>query len=808
MKRALSVSTLAKYIVILIAGTGVFLSAASTYLFFLASNSQDAWRTYQHASATRARAVNSVVSAMGYGGMIHQFKNFVLRQDAARVRKVESAAGGVLGALDNLEAIGGSAQELAAIEEIRAVVTNYLQALDTAESLVSMGITARELDAQVKIDDGPALAGLDLLFSNVQAEDLGGTATKSVHLVALRRALGYGGMIHQFKNYVLRQDAARVAKVEASIQAAREALTAYGSFPLDTREVEALAGIASVIEAYEAGLAKVQGLSASGATPEEVDGVVKVSDGPALDGMRMLERVVSEETALARMLLEDKLATTRFLTLLAAIWVIVSSLIASVICARVVLFMIARPAQKIAHEINKLAEGDTDIDVDRLVQDTEIGAIAKSALAFRENILETRRMEAEKREADQREKALLKRNVAAEREAREEAARTAEAERRQLAEFEAVQAGIGQIMTQAIRGNFSARADVQVSDPKLQNLVEAVNSLLGGVEASLNTTGDVLKELAQGNLRTRMEGEFEGVFAELQGNMNRTLETLETMVEEVSSSAQTVSMKSDEIQASAEDLARRTEKSAAGLEEAAAAMDEISATVQSVSENIASTSTAATTAEENARASAVVAERAVSSLDEASQTTRDINKIVGVIEDISFQINLLALNAGVEAARAGESGRGFAVVASEVRALAQRSADAVGEISTVIANSTQAVDKSVAMVAEAMAAVSEVTDAIVRISKQTAEAADAVDQQAIGLSEVNAVIGELDGTTQVNATMFEQVNATSHMLRSEASMLEKALARFNSGGPEAAADADWQAVETAVTEDCRDAASP
>ena len=803
MKRALSVSTLAKYIVILIAGTGVFLSAASTYLFFLASNSQDAWRSYQHASATRARAMDSVVSAMGYGGMIHQFKNYVLRQDAARVRKVESAAGGVLGALQNLEAIGGSIREIAAIEEIRTVVIAYLQALDTAESLVAMGVTARELDAQVKIDDGPALAGLDLLFTNVQAEDLGGTATKSVHLVALRRALGYGGMIHQFKNYVLRQDAARVAKVEANIMSAREALAAYATFPLDAREREALAGIGSVIDAYEVGLGKVQDLAASGASPEEVDGVVKVTDSPALDGMRMLERVVSEETALARAQLDDKLAKTRFLTLLAAIWVIVSSIIASIICARVVLFMIAKPAQRIAHEINKLAEGDTDIDVDRMVQDTEIGAIAKSALAFRENILDTRRMEAEKHEADQREKALLERNVAAEREAREEAARTAAAERKQLAEFEAVQTGIGDIMSEAIRGNFSARAEVQVSDPNLRNLVEAVNSLLGGVEKSLNSTGDVLKELARGNLRTRMEGEYEGVFAELQGNMNQTLETLETMVDEISTSGQTVSMKSDEIQTSADDLARRTEKSAAGLEEAAAAMDEISATVQSVSENIASASTAAATAEENARASAVVAERAVSSLDEASQTTRNINQIVGVIEDIAFQINLLALNAGVEAARAGESGRGFAVVASEVRALAQRSADAVGEISSVIADSTQAVDKSVAMVAEAMEAVGEVTDAIVKISKQTSEAADAVDQQAIGLSEVNAVISDLDGTTQVNAAMFEQVNATSQTLRSEATMLDKALARFNADTPENAADAEWEAAQSDVAADAR-----
>ena len=796
MKRALSVNTLAKYIVILIAGTGVFLSAGSSYLFMLASGSQGAWHSYQQASAARARAVNSLVTEMGYGGMIHQFKNFVLRQDAARVRKVETSAGGVLVALSDLEMMGVTADEIAAIEQIRTMVGDYLAALDKSESLIAMGISAGDLDGQVKIDDGPALEGLAVLFDRVLAEDLKGQATKSVHLIELRRALGYGGMIHQFKNYVLRQDAPRVAKVEANIEKARAALAAYASFPLEERETSALAEIEGVISAYEAGLSKAREMAQGGASPEEIDAQVKVSDGPALDGMRILGRVVTEETATARAQLEDQLSSTRLLTLIAAIWVIVSSIIASVICARVVLFMIARPARKIASEIKKLADGDTNINVDRMITDTEIGDIARSAKAFRQTILDARRMEAEKQEADQREKELLERNVAAERDAREAAARKADQERQRLEEFELVQASISDVMAEAIRGNFGARAGSTVSDPNLASLIEAVNALLEGVENNLKDAGRVLQELAQGNLRTRMDGFYEGVFAELQGNMNQTLETLETMVDEISATGQTVSLKSDEIQASADDLARRTEKSAAALEEAAAAMEEINATVQSVSANIASASTSAATAEENARAGSVVAERAVTALDEASQTTRNINRIVGVIEDISFQINLLALNAGVEAARAGESGRGFAVVASEVRALAQRSADAVGEISTVIADSTQAVENSVSMVAEAMDSVGEVTEAIVTISKQTSEAADAVDQQAVGLSEVNAAISELDGATQVNAAMFEEVNASSHMLRSEANMLDKALARFNVSAQDLEEQAAWQAAGT------------
>ena len=87
-------------------------------------------------------------------------------------------------------------------------------------------------------------------------------------------------------------------------------------------------------------------------------------------------------------------------------------------------------------------------------------------------------------------------------------------------------------------------------------------------------------------------------------------------------------------------------------------------------------------------------------MDGIERSAKQIEDIVGVIDEIAFQTNLLALNAGVEAARAGDAGRGFAVVATEVRALAQRSADAAKEIKALISTSGQQVSTGVKLVSE------------------------------------------------------------------------------------------------------------
>ena len=161
-----------------------------------------------------------------------------------------------------------------------------------------------------------------------------------------------------------------------------------------------------------------------------------------------------------------------------------------------------------------------------------------------------------------------------------------------------------------------------------------------------------------------------------------------------------------------------------------------------------------------------------------SESSRRIADIVGVIDGIAFQTNLLSLNAAVEAARAGEGGRGFAVVAAEVRNLALRSAEAAREIKALISDSTAKVDQGAERVDRAGRTMAGIVDAVQRVTAIMGEITAASSEQSSGITQVNRAVMHLDEATQQNAALVEEASAAAMSLQSQASGLAAAAAAF------------------------------
>nr|ASK41549.1 hypothetical protein [Agrobacterium tumefaciens] len=183
-------------------------------------------------------------------------------------------------------------------------------------------------------------------------------------------------------------------------------------------------------------------------------------------------------------------------------------------------------------------------------------------------------------------------------------------------------------------------------------------------------------------------------------------------------------------------------------------------------------------AKRSADDSAVVVRNAVYAMARIEAASRQIEQIIGVIDEIAFQTNLLALNAGVEAARAGDAGKGFAVVAREVRELAQRSAKAAQEIKGLINRSTSEVNVRSQFVQETGTVLAKISAQIVTINQHVEMIARASHDQSGALQEVNSTVNQMDQMTQQNAAMVEETTAASRELASQANDLLALVQQF------------------------------
>ncbi|ANP45681.1 methyl-accepting chemotaxis protein [Candidatus Viadribacter manganicus] len=315
--------------------------------------------------------------------------------------------------------------------------------------------------------------------------------------------------------------------------------------------------------------------------------------------------------------------------------------------------------------------------------------------------------------------------------------------------------------------------------------IEATQAAQREAEALVvDTFGEALARLSNGDLTFRLSGEVPGAYRKLQTDFNDAIGKLQEAMKTIVVNAGGIRSGAGEIGQASDDLSRRTEQQAASLEETAAALDEITATVRKTAEGSKQANQVVATTRSNAEASGQVVQQTVAAMAEIEKSSKQISQIIGVIDEIAFQTNLLALNAGVEAARAGDAGRGFAVVASEVRALAQRSSNAAKEIKDLISASSQHVETGVELVGEAGKALGEIVFKVNEINGLVSEIAASAQEQATALAQVNTAINQMDQVTQQNAAMVEQSTAASHSLTQEAEELVGLISRFQVGaGP-------------------------
>jgi methyl-accepting chemotaxis protein len=294
----------------------------------------------------------------------------------------------------------------------------------------------------------------------------------------------------------------------------------------------------------------------------------------------------------------------------------------------------------------------------------------------------------------------------------------------------------------------------------------------------IHKVSEYIKDVAEGegDLTKRIHVEHVDELGELSNHFNTFMEKLHDIISQVAASTEHIASASEEISSSATQVAQSAETQKDQTSQVATAMQEMSSTVTQVSDNSRQASENAKEAGDLARTGGVVVADTVKVIQGVSDATRDtsakieelgrssdqIGQIIGVIDDIADQTNLLALNAAIEAARAGEQGRGFAVVADEVRKLAERTTQATKEIAQMIKTIQEETKKAVS----AMKSGTDKVDAGVESAREAGAALEKIIHSADGVQDMvthiaTAATQQASATEQVNSNM-EQIAKMVH----------------------------------------------
>ncbi len=327
-----------------------------------------------------------------------------------------------------------------------------------------------------------------------------------------------------------------------------------------------------------------------------------------------------------------------------------------------------------------------------------------------------------------------------------------------------------------------ARGELSISVPGMGRKDE-IGEMAGAVEVFRINMAEAER------LRTEQAEAEARVRQQRKADMQRLADSFEGAVGEI---IETVSSAATELEASSNTLTQAAERGNSLATAVAAASEEASANVQSVSsaseELTSSVSEISRQVQESARVADVAvgqAQRTNARVAELTKAASRIGDVVELINTIAAQTNLLALNATIEAARAGEAGKGFAVVATEVKALAEQTAKATGEISQHIGAIQTATEDSVG-------AIKEIGDTIARMSEISSTIAAAVEEQgaatqeiarniqhaAQGTSDVSATIGDVQRGAGETGAASAQVHSAAQSLSQESNRLKSEVTRF------------------------------
>ena len=347
-----------------------------------------------------------------------------------------------------------------------------------------------------------------------------------------------------------------------------------------------------------------------------------------------------------------------------------------------------------------------------------------------------------------------------------------------VASIKATMANIDMAMHSLSNGQFDVRFDTSQAHGDFKQLLITAQQALDQLRVMIQDVGAVMGQVAQGQLRARVQVDAAGDLNVLKRNINESLEVLGGTLGQMNEATRHIATQSTQTQTAVSQIAFGAQSQSHAVQQVSAALRSAAQAISDIAHNTEQASQQSRESVAHVRSGKDKISEMIDVVSRIAQNSQKISKISEVIEHIAYRTNLLSLNAAIEAARAGEQGKGFAVVADEVGKLAISSADSTKEITQLVqqaaAEATRAVE-TVALVQKDMDAIESGathTDSMLR------RVSVAVEQQSSAVQEIDSNVANLGQVAQGNASTSEELTETAQHLSSIARSNQQALSRF------------------------------
>jgi methyl-accepting chemotaxis protein len=358
----------------------------------------------------------------------------------------------------------------------------------------------------------------------------------------------------------------------------------------------------------------------------------------------------------------------------------------------------------------------------------------------------------------------------------------------------------------AVDGRLATRADATKHQGDFRKIVQGVNETLDAVVKPVQEGSKTLAVMATGDMTVRMQGEYRGDLQLIKESINKVGHSLEDALRRVSEAVGATATASTQISSSTEEMAAGAHEQTSQAGEVASAVEEMTKTILENSKNAGIAADTAKQARVSAeqggkvvsetidgmRRIADVVNKSADTVKKLGKSSDQIGEIIGVIDDIADQTNLLALNAAIEAARAGEQGRGFAVVADEVRKLAERTTKATKEIAGMIKKiqadtlgavqsmeeGTMEVEAGITLADRAGASLQEIVGVSQRVTDMVTQIAAASEEQSSASEEISKNVESISKVTGETAQGTQQIAAAAEGLNRLTNTLQDLIGQF------------------------------